>query len=142
MAPIEQLLSETSPSSNTTTAGTQEAIGLDRYDWFMLDATLTQATGGTLDVYVQRWCSKLAEWRDWIAFPQLAAGSTVFRYTVMTGSGTSITVVGQGTSPTLAANTFIGGHPGSKVRMCFKAGASTSAGAVQKVCVTGWKSRS
>jgi hypothetical protein len=141
MAWREFLLSDTSPSApgnNDSTAVTQD--GLERFDWFTLDAKLTQATGGVLDVYLQRWVASLQEWRDWIHFTQLAAGSTVFRYSLdCRTAATSITTVGQGTSPSISAGVVTVAHPGPKVRLYFVAGASTSAGAVQKVTLAAWK---
>lgn len=141
MAWKEFLLTDTSPDAagnNDATAVTQD--GLEKYDWFTIDATLTQATGGVLDVYVQRYVPDLAEWRDWIRFTQLAAGSTVFRYTLDSrAAATSFTTVGQGTGPVISAGVMTCSMPGPKVRLYFVAGASTSAGAAQKVLIQAWK---
>lgn len=141
MAWKEFLLQDTSPAAagnNDSTAVSQDK--LDIYDWFTVDALLTQATGGTLDVYLQRYVPKLAEWRDWVHFTQLAAGSTSFRYTFDSRmAATSITTVGAGTAPAISAGTVVNAHPGMKVRLYFVAGASTSAGAVQKVVIAAWK---
>ncbi len=131
-------LTTTSPAAAGTAIGSV-LPGLREYDWFMIDAKLTQATGGVLDVYLQR---KLVTdvWHDWLHFPQLAAGSTVFHYSMTAQSNTGLTVVGAGTdatpAPALAANTMIGGHPGDIIRVVYVAGASTSAGASQSIWIT------
>ncbi len=141
------IISDTSPSSATTTVGdtataSDNATFLGVFDWFTIDATLTGGTGGTLDVYLQR---KVTDdvWADWLHFPQLAAGASAIRYCANTGASTSITTVGGGSDASpgvaLAANTFIGGHPGFAVRSVYVAGASTSAGAAQVIRITGWR---
>lgn len=112
--------------------------GLDRYAYFVVDALLAGATGGLLDVYLQR---KVVEadgttrWVDWLHFPQLTAGATAQNYTATPTASAGINAVGAGTSPTLAANTFIGGHPGAEVRVLAVAGSGTSAGASQSVTI-------
>jgi hypothetical protein len=58
---------------------------------------------------------------------------------VDTGANTTITTVGTGTSPVLAANTFLGGHPGNQVRALYVAGAGTAAGAAQSIEITAWR---
>jgi len=138
----EYLLSDTSPAAPGTVVSSAVTGGLSQFDWFTLDALLTQATGGTLDVYLQRFVATLNEWRDWVHFTQLAAGSASFRYTLDSRmASTSIVAVGQGSSPAIAAGTIVCAHPGDKVRLAFTAGASTSAGAGQKVVLSGWRRR-
>lgn len=136
-------VSDTSPASAITAVG--DSVGsLDEFDWFTIDADLVGATGGTLDIYLQR---QVAEdlWRDWLHFPQLADTAAAVKYTAVTSVTNSVVVVGGGTDATpgvaLAANTFIGGHPGNKVRAVYVAGAGTSAGAAVTIRVTGWKRR-
>jgi hypothetical protein len=100
---------------------------------------LTAGTGGTLDVYLQR---KLGSnsWADWIHFPQLTAAQSKKYSLAITGTGTSIVEVGQGTDATpsvaLAANTAVNVIPGDEVRVVFVAGASTSAGASNTITIT------
>lgn len=113
---------------------------LDKYDYFMIDALLVGATGGTLDVYIQR---KLADdvWIDWAHFPQLAAAASAIKYTLTPQPSNGAVVVGKSTNagagaPALAVNTFIGGHPGSDVRVLAVAGASTSAGAAIELYIS------
>lgn len=144
------LLEGTSPATASTVIAAT-VHGLDAFDEFMIDASLLGATGGTLDVYLQR---KVAEdvWVDWLHFTQLSAGGSAVSYSVSThgkgGNATGqIVAVGIGTNssagtPALAAGAFVGGHPGSSVRMVFVAGALTSAGAAQRVRITGRKSLS
>ena len=126
-------ISDTTPASASTAVG-DVINGLAYFDEVTIHASLVGATGGTLDVYLQR---KIAAdtWVDWCHFAQLASGASAVRFTVpMSNPATSATVaVGIGTDAApgvaLAANTFIGGHPGNTVRAVYVAGASTSAGA-------------
>jgi len=135
-------LADTSPASASTVAGSI-IRGLDQFDWFTIDADLVGATGGTLDVYLQRLIgdpSTSTTWRDWLHFPQLAAGASAIKYTAGTGPNSGIVVVGTNTSPALAANTAVAGHPGYALRALYVAGASTSAGAGVAISLTGWRS--
>lgn len=121
--------------------------GLSKYDWFTIDASLVGGTGGTLDVYLQRKIEGVDQWRDWVRFPQLAAGAAAIHYSCHAGAQPGINAVGIGTgatplAPSLGSSTGInlGGHPGDQVRMVCSAGASTSAGGTQIVYITGWQS--
>lgn len=135
----------TTPASASTAVGAVVS-GLDRFDAFSIDADLIGATGGVLDVYLQR---KITDnvWRDWLHFTQLTAGNAAVRYSVSTSPGIANTIVAVGTgtdsaaTPALAANTFIGGHPGNFVRAVYVAGASTSAGAAVSILIRGWNRR-
>lgn len=135
-------ISQTSPAEASTVVATTTVAGLEHYDWIAVEADLVGAAGGTLDVYVQR---KLAAnlWRDWIHFPQLAAGSAAVKYSVQSGSTNDIYPVGGGTDAApgvaLAVDTAVGGHPGTELRVVFVAGAGTSEGAAQTIRVFGWK---
>ena len=143
MASTPFVISGTTPASASTVIGAV-VNGLDRFDSFLIDADLVGATGGVLDVYLQR---KVADnvWRDWLHFPQLGAGAAAVRYSVTTSPGIANTILAVGTgtdsaaTPALAANTFVGGHPGYAVRAVYVAGASTSAGAVVSILIRGWK---
>lgn len=133
-------ISDTSPGSASTAAGDQIA-GLENYDWFTIDASLVGATGGTLDVYLQRMVN--GTWVDWVHFPQLADGAAAVRYVIDSSASPSVagaTVVGSGTTPALAANKMACVHPGSHVRALYVAGSGTSAGAVVTIDITGWQS--
>jgi hypothetical protein len=96
-------------------------------------------------VYLQRWVAKAGaagEWWDWVRFTQLAAAAAAVRYSFDSRmAATTVTTVGAGTSVVLAAGTMACSHPGTKVRLFFNAGASTSAGAAQTVILTGWRDR-
>lgn len=140
-------LTATSPAAASTVAGTATAaILLRNADRLVIDASLVGATGGTLDVYIQRRVAA-DTWRDWIHFPQLAAAAAAIRYTAtVTGDeATALVVVGQGTDAApgvaLAANTVVNCIPGDAIRFVFVAGASTSAGAAQSVLITPYTDR-
>lgn len=141
-----QSITATSPAAASTVVHTALFKGalLTQAEGLTIDAALAGGTGGTLDVYLQR---KLGanEWVDWIHFPQIAAGATK-KYTVsLVGNGDLITEVGGGTDAApgvaLAANTAVNVTPGGDVRIVFVAGASTSAGASQKITITPYTER-
>jgi hypothetical protein len=125
---------EGSTPASATTAIVGDVRGLDKYDWFQISAKLVGGTGGTLDVYLQRWIESDL-WEDWIHFPQVAATAT--KYFAATATGVTDPVeVGRGSdaSPgvSLAAGKSIGGHPGRRVRAVAVAGAGTTvAGSVR-----------
>lgn len=135
-------IADTSPSSASTAVSASSVTGLEKFDWIAIEADLAGATGGTLDVYLQR---KLGDnlWRDWLHFTQLASGAAAVKYSAQSSSSTDIVTVGGGTTAApgvaLAANTFVGGHPGTEIRAVYVAGASTSAGAAQTIRIYGWK---
>ncbi len=125
-------LSVTSPAAASTVVSTSLG-GLGKYDTIRVDAKLVGATGGALDVYIQR---KLATdvWADWIHYTQLAAAAASISYSLNSDYvPASIGTVGIGSDASpgvvLAAGTTVGGHPGETIRLVFVAGASTSAGA-------------
>ena len=108
-------------------------------------AALVGATGGALDVYLQRAIGEPGSetWVDWLHFTQLTAGATAIKYFASCGPGAQVNTlvtVGYGTSPVLAAGTFTGGHPGDAVRALYVAGASTSVGAAVAINITAWRS--
>lgn len=133
----------TSPASaSTAIVGDVQQTLLD-YDQFTIDAALVGATGGVLDVYLQRQVTANV-WADWLHFPQLTAGAAAVNYTAVAGYDKVIVAVGNGTdasagTPALAANTFVGGHPGQAVRCVAVAGVSTSAGAAITIRITAWR---
>lgn len=138
-------ISETSPAAASTAVGTTVVRGLAKFPFIRLDAALVGATGGALDVYVQREILPNV-WADWIHYTQLAAGGAAVKWTAIVGPGVSTAltgVFGIGTTAApgvaLAANTFTGGHPGDAIRMVYVAGASTSAGAAVLVYVTAFR---
>lgn len=137
-------IADTSPAAASTVVGSF-AGGLDDYDFVRVDAALVGATGGTLDVYLQR-LVKPNSWADWVHFTQLASGAAAVKYSLIgaTGLSTTITTSNLGTDAapgvSLAAGTFVGGHPGSTLRAVYVAGASTSAGASLSIVITGIRS--
>jgi len=144
-----ELITGTSPATAVTAVVGSVLHGLSQYDWFTFDASVIGGTGGTVDVTLQRKIQNLSDgtavdlWVDWMHFPQVAAATTT-KFSVQSGASTTIQTVGsQAASPgttaaTLAANTYVGGHPGNELRMLVTAGAGTSVGAAQKIYVTCW----
>jgi hypothetical protein len=111
----------------------------------MVEAQLVGATGGTLDVWLQRKVGPNL-WVDWVHFPQLAAGASAIRYSfavknaaTATGALTAVTTVGTDAAPAVGAGVGLitNGHPGDFVRVVYVAGASTSAGALARIIITG-----
>jgi hypothetical protein len=140
----------TSPASASTAIVGGVVRNLEIYDWFSIDAALVGATGGTLNVYLQRQIANSDEvsggvWADWLAFAQLSAGASAVKYSLQTGSSQNIYTVAHGTdasagTPVLTAGSFCGGHPGTALRCVCVAGSSTSAGAAVTIYITGWRS--
>ncbi len=135
--------------NSTTLAGTSPAApgsaattgvgGFGEADSISIVATLQGATGGTLDVYVQTSYDGGATYVDFCHFPQLAgaAASSVRVWHVTRNlAQTTLTTVGTGTSPALAANAIVGGCWGDYMRLLFVAGGGTSAGAAQSVILS------
>jgi hypothetical protein len=141
---VTLVIAEDSPSSASTVAGTKY-VNLAVFDYLIIDATLTGATGGTLDVYIQREVGVTGSslWLDWYHFTQVGASASAATYTLTSDvATTATTTVGSGTSPALTAGILTSPTPAGRVRLVFTAGASTSAGATQTVRFTGWKSTS
>lgn len=127
-----QTVTATSPAEATSsTLGTFS--GLSRYTSGTFVATLTGATGGTLDVYLQVWDG--ANWIDYAHFPQKAGGSaaTIVALPVTRHYQRVATVATGVDTPALAADVCIGGDFGDAVRVRAVAGSGTSAGASQVV---------
>lgn len=146
-----QTLTGTSPAA----VGTSEIArigGLAHASCLRIDAALVGATGGTLDIYLQRRIygtniptASSGIWVDWLHFAQLTAGNAALKYTLWAGDNdpnTTILAVGQMSddlltgAPALAAATFTGGLPGDAIRCIAVAGAGTSAGALVTIYVT------
>jgi hypothetical protein len=137
-------VSDTTPAAASTAIGATQA-SLGNWDFLRVDAMLVGATGGTLDVYLQR-CVGPDAWADWVHFTQLASGAAAVRYSLMASlaNSTTITTANAGTDTVpavgLGAGTFIGGHPGDTIRAVYVAGAGTSAGAAIKFYIRAWGS--
>jgi hypothetical protein len=143
----QKTVTATSPASASTVVHTElfRSAMLSRADLLTIDATLTGATGGTLDVYLQR---KLAsdKWRDLVHFAQLAAGAAAKHYSfTINGTTATISDVGGGSDATpgvaLAAGAVSNVPPGGDIRVVFVAGASTSAGASQSITISAFSGR-
>jgi hypothetical protein len=141
-----ELITGTSPASATSGIIGAAILGLSGFDWFTIDAIIIGGTGGTIDVTLQRKIGNVQGvavdlWVDWLHFPQVAAGVTT-KFCAISGASSTIQVVGSvaaaAFTATLAANTFVGGHPGDQLRAVSTAGASTTAGATQKIYVGCW----
>lgn len=135
---IRKKIAETSPAAASTVASTATIGGLDGGDIVQVIATLTGATGGTLDVYLVDSFDGGTTWLELCHFPQLADGGAVRTYTTTQVLDSTITTVGKNTTAatcvgTLAANTVRPGPWGDQVKAVFVAGGGTSVGAAQVV---------
>lgn len=108
-----------------------------------VDAYLVGATGGTLDVYIQRELSVgVDNWADWIHFTQVAAGGAAVNYTIDCAQCAEAVpiAVGTGTASTtahaLAAGKVAASLPNGRVRMVLVTGASTSSAVTPTVRLT------
>jgi len=135
---LREAISGNAPSSATTAVVGSQIAGLDKFNTIEITAEITGNTGGTLDVYVQRYDDGNDQWVDWIHFPQRSAGAAIIRYAV-SGSAPSSTIqaVGVALSPALSANAAAGGHPGSAIRCIATSGASTTSGGAIVISVRG-----
>ena len=142
------LLLEQSPSAASTVASSASVQNSANYlpggvagpldDFIALNviATVQGATGGTLDIYGQMSPDDGGTWYDIFHLPQLAAAAASTTYGFGLGiENASITAIGSGLSPALAANTLALGGWASRLRLVFVAGGGTSLGATQKVWV-------
>jgi hypothetical protein len=137
-------MSGTSPSSVTTSVGYTTSTELGVFSTCSGYAVIQGGTGGTLDIYIQTAFKKVnatPTWVDVAHFPQLAGGAAAagFTFTLTRWSPTTSafftpvnTVSG---TPVLAVNTVVPGILGYLLRVVYKTGAGTSAGAAQSVLV-------
>lgn len=132
---------DVSPAAAGTVVGAVQR-GLGRFTSLRIDAFLIGATGGTLDIYLQRQVAGNA-WSDWCHFAQLAAGALAVGYSLKCSMVDSTSIVTSNLATDLipavglSAATFLGGHPGEGFRAIYVAGVGTSAGAAVKLLVTG-----
>lgn len=138
-------LTTTSPSTASATVAGTSASGLAKFSGLRVEARLQGATGGTLDVYLQR---KVGPdlWVDWVHFAQLAAAAAAVLYSFTienissaTGAIAATTSGGTDSTPTSTGGTGLitNTHPGDMVRMVCVTGSGTSLGAAQRVLITG-----
>jgi len=128
-------IGETSPAAASTVVGTKFCGLNDAVEGICVVATLTGATGGTLDVYLQTTYDGTT-WVDFAHFAQLAGGAaaTIKAFAVTRGATqATITTVGVNGAPALAANTVLSGMLGKSIRAVYTAGAGTAAGAAQVI---------
>lgn len=138
------IITGTSPATATTSIASAApglVTDLDEFEWFTWTAVLTGATGGALDVYLQRRLTGNV-WADWIHFTQIAAAAAAVTYTGDSNcANTYMAATGVSTdsaaTPALVANTVACAHPGERVRLVMVSGAGTSAGAAQTIYLSG-----
>lgn len=131
------VVSNTSPAAASTVAGTT-TVNISDLAWFQVYLDVQGATGGALDVYIQSRYGSL--WVDWYHHPQMAAAAGSEKRVIVPESTSIVSTVGVDLVPALASGACVGGKPGDALRLCFVAGAGTSAGAAQVMRVIGFKS--
>ncbi len=136
-------ISDTTPAT-AITAVSKPVYGLEKFSEIKIVADLIGATGGALDVYLQWTPDAGTTWYDYAHFAQLAAAAPAVRYCCSSrfGLATAVpSVIGKGTLVTpgvaLAAALCLGGPWGEGMRAVYVAGASTSAGAVVSIVISG-----
>jgi hypothetical protein len=142
MPAVAQSISVTSPA--TSTAANSGTVDVKHFDSIRIVAILQGATGDTLDIYLQASWDNGTTWFDFVHFPQLAAAAAQTTKTITlsrANANTTLTAIGSGTSPALAAGTYLDGEFGSLIRARFVPGASTSAGAAQTIHILGTDAR-
>lgn len=132
----------TSPATAITAVSTPVAVG--KYDAIRIVAVLQGGTGGTLNPRLQSSWDGGTTWWDIVSFPQLADGAAPTTRTITLSrfnANTTPTAVGSGTSPALAAGTYLDGDFGDMIRAAYTAGSGTSAGTAQTIWVLGSEAR-
>lgn len=137
-------MSSTSPSTVTTSVGYTTSTEVGLFSTCSGYAVVQGGTGGTLDVYIQTAFKKVnasPTWVDVAHFPQLAGGAAAAGFTFALtrwspNSSAFFTPVNtvSGT-PVLAVNTVVPGILGYLLRVVYKTGAGTSAGAAQSILI-------
>lgn len=145
-----QTITVASPDAAGTVIHTEMFRNFPRADVVQIDAVLSGATGGYLDVVLQRRVA-VDSWIDLCRFVRLAAGSAAKRFSfTIDGSGLGpggvrIFEVGGGSdaSPDIAltVSNSTNTTPGDALRLILVAGAGTSAGASQSITLTAYEER-
>lgn len=133
----------TSPATASTAVG-GAAVKVNYFEHVRIVAVLEGATGGTLDVYLQSTWDNGATWWDIVHFPQLADGAAQTTRTITlsrASTNTTLTAIGSGTSPALAAGAYLNGDFGEAIRAVAVAGSGTSEGKAQTIYILGDPSR-
>jgi hypothetical protein len=144
------IITGTTPSSAGVKAIIGKQGGLGKFDSFVITAALVGATGGVLDISLQRRVTApdavTPLWSEYARFTQLTAGGAAVVYTLSSAQAATTPIVtslwaddAQTGALTLTTNTCVGGHPGDAIRVVAISGASTSAGALVTVYVMGIK---
>lgn len=140
-------LSGTSPAApSATVVDATSATRIGMFSTCSFVATVQGATGGTLDIFVQTLMKQKASpgffWADVAHLTQLAAaaaqGTVAFTLTRWSPTSAAITAglnIASGT-PLLPAATVVPGLLGYQLRVVYKTGAGTSAGAAQSILAT------
>jgi hypothetical protein len=117
---------------------------LSTSDKIVIDAIIVGATGGVLDIVLQRNVAPNV-WFDWVHFPQINAGGGVACNLTIDGGSrlNSITNLSNGTDSTsgslgLPAGSFVDAIAGGPVRVVMNAGAGTTLGALQTLYFTAY----
>lgn len=134
------IITGTTPAAASTAVVGAITGDLSYFDAIAVKATLAGATGGTLDVYLQTSSDDGTTWDDYAHYTQIAgsAAATVTRNCFSRSTqATTPVAIGSGLSPALAANTFLGGEFGDRMRCVCAAGVGTSAGAAITIRISG-----
>lgn len=137
---LHGIITGTSPATAADAAVGDVLHGLAKYDALSIMCEVQGATADTLDLYLQSSWDGGTTWWDYAHLPQLGAGAAAIKYAIQVPSmlESTITVIGKGASPALAAGDVIGGPWGPAMRLFAVTGASTSAGAAQTITVHGF----
>jgi hypothetical protein len=138
------LSGNSSAAASTTTQGSTVG-GFELADEWTFDVKVTGATGGTLDVYLQKLIvdptSGANVWVDYIHCTQTAGGTTTKENYGSGETDNGPIAVGQGTDAApavaLAAGKIAHGHPGKALRLVFVTGTGVSVAGSALVYCTG-----
>lgn len=137
MESVAYSLTATSPAAAGTVAGTA-ITGLSDAHAIDIVMQLQNATGGTLNVYIQKSADGVL-WTDYYSSVQLSSGgtttSTVNYVPALTNDTPTVGIGTHASGTVLAAGTGAGGHWLDQLRVLFVAGSGTSAGAAQTITV-------
>lgn len=127
----------TSPAAQGYAVSTP-VTGFDPYEAITVNATLTGATGGALNVLVET-SPDGTNWYEMVHFPQIAAAAAAAQYSVSIQLDNTVVARGKNktTTAALATGTAFGGQWYDRMRVRFIAGSGTSAGAAQAVEIIG-----
>lgn len=136
-------LSPAAPGTVLGTPGSGLIVGLGQSVVCVVDALIQGATGGVLDIYIQSSVDAMQDgtgtWYDVIHYTQLAAAGAQVRWVATLSRGFNKIAAAPNAAnpvdgtPSLTANTLIPDALGNALRVVLVAGASTSAGANQRI---------